>query len=56
MDKTTSLDHVQIVMYRWLWAIKIVPAPYKLCAIATKRLEMLETMPFDDVQIAVYWW
>ena len=54
MTETTSVDDVQIAVYRGSRVIEIVPDPKTVCYSPQKRPEMLETASFDDNPIIVY--
>ena len=53
MLETTSFDDIQIAMYRGLRAMKTDPDPKTVCYSLQKQPEMLETMNFHGVKIAV---
>ena len=53
MLETTSLDDIQIAMYRGLRDMKTDPDPKTVCYSLQKQPEMLETMNFHGVKIAV---
>ena len=54
MPETTSVDDVQIAVYRGSRVIEIVPDPKTVCYSPQKRPEMLETASFDDIAKIVY--